>query len=122
MLQFFLKIFGEGITKTYLEPYNQKIWKFEPSFMDTQMVERIPKPPKIDIINSARGKKTEGYKHQLFFHYPKKNGIQALFDAYYNQLNARKTKVLLNEKILSVSSNNKTTIIKTSKRFISVIN
>ena len=29
----FLKIFGEGITKTYLEPYNQKIWKFEPSFM-----------------------------------------------------------------------------------------
>ena len=55
MLQFFLKIFGEGITKTYLEPYNQKIWKFDPSFMDTQMVERIPKPPKIDIINSARG-------------------------------------------------------------------
>ena len=72
MLQFFFKIFGEGITKTYLEPYNQKIWKFEPSFMDTQMVERIPKPPKIDIINSARGKKLEGYKHQLYFHYPKK--------------------------------------------------
>ena len=116
MLQFFLKIFGEGITKTYLEPYNQKIWKFDLSFMDTQMVERIPKPPKIDIINSARGKKTEGYKHQLFFHYPKKNGIQALFDAYYNQLNERKTKVLLNEKILSVSNNDKTTIIKTSKK------
>ena len=116
MLQFFLKIFGEGITKTYLEPYNQKIWKFEPSFMDTQMVERIPKPPKIDIINSAKGKNTEGYKHQLFFHYPKKNGIQALFDAYYNQLNKKKTKVLLNEKIRSVSSNNKTTIIKTSKK------
>ena len=116
MLQFFLKIFGEGITKTYLEPYNQKIWKFEPSFMDTQMVERIPKPPKIDIINSARGKKTEGYKHQLYFHYPKKNGIQALFDAYYNQLNETKTKVLLNEKILSVSRNNKTTVIKTSKK------
>lgn len=116
MLQFFLKIFGEGITKTYLEPYNQKIWKFEPSFMDTQMVERIPKPPKIDIINSARGKKTEGYKHQLYFHYPKKNGIQALFDAYYNQLNETKTKVLLDEKILSVSKNNKTTVIKTSKK------
>ncbi len=115
MLQFFLKIFGEGITKTYLEPYNQKIWKFEPSFMDTQMVERIPKPPKIDIINSARGKKTEGYKHQLYFHYPKKNGIQALFDAYYNSLNKRKTKVLLGKKILSVSSNNKKTIIETTK-------
>ena len=79
------------------------------------MVERIPKPPKIDIINSARGKKTEGYKHQLYFHYPKKNGIQALFDAYYHSLDKRKTKVLLNKKIYSVSSNNKKTIIKTSK-------
>ena len=48
MLQFFLKTFGEGITNTYLRPYNEKIWKFDPSFMDTQMVNRIPKPPKED--------------------------------------------------------------------------
>ena len=72
MLQFFLKNFGEGITRTYLEPYNRKIWKFDPTFMDTQMVERIPKPPKEDIIKSAKGISTEGYKHQLYFHYPKK--------------------------------------------------
>ena len=69
MLQFFLKTFGEGITNTYLRPYNEKIWKFDPSFMDTQMVERIPKPPREDIINSAKGETTEGYLHQLYFHY-----------------------------------------------------
>ena len=46
MLQFFLSTFGEGITKLYLQPYNEKIWKFDPAFMDTQMVDRIPKPPK----------------------------------------------------------------------------
>ena len=44
MLQFFLATFGEGITNCYLRPYNEKIWKFDPAFMDTQMVDRIPKP------------------------------------------------------------------------------
>jgi len=78
MLQFYLKIFGEGITRLYLQPYNQKIWKFDPSFMDTQMVERIPRPPDEDIVKSARGAATEGYTHQLYFTYPKTGAIEAL--------------------------------------------
>ena len=114
MLQFFLKIFGEGITKTYLEPYNQKIWKFDPTFMDTQMVDRIPKPPKQDIINSAKGIKTEGYKHQLYFHYPKEKGIQALFDAYYQKLD-EKNKIFLNQKIISIKNDKNKKTITTSK-------
>lgn len=44
MIQFFLKTFGEGITNTYLRPYNEKIWKYDPAFMNTSMVDRIPKP------------------------------------------------------------------------------
>ena len=82
MLQFFLKTFGEGITRLYLQPYNQKIWKFDPSCMDTQMVERIPKPPKEDVIASANGAETEGYTHQLYFHYPTRGGFQTLVDTY----------------------------------------
>ncbi len=82
MLQFFLKTFGEGITRLYLQPYNEKIWKFDPSFMDTQMVERIPKPPKEDIINSANGKPSEGYTHQLYFHYPKSGGIEHVIERF----------------------------------------
>ncbi|MDO8619908.1 MAG: FAD-dependent oxidoreductase [bacterium] len=81
MLAFFLKTFGEGITRTYLQPYNEKIWKFDPSMLDTQMVGRIPRPPDEDIINSAKGKYSEGYLHQLFFHYPKKGGYQSMIDA-----------------------------------------
>ena len=46
MLQFFLKTFGEGITNCYLRPYNEKIWKYDPAFMNTSMVDRIPNPPK----------------------------------------------------------------------------
>lgn len=82
MLQFFLKTFGEGITRSYLQPYNEKIWKFDPSCMDVQMVERIPKPPKQDVIDSANGVPTEGYTHQLYFHYPKHGGFQTLIDKY----------------------------------------
>jgi len=86
MLEFFLATFGEGITNLYLRPYNEKIWKFDPAFMDTQMVERIPKPPREDIIKSAQGVSTEGYLHQLYFHYPKRGGVQSLLDAFLNGL------------------------------------
>jgi protoporphyrinogen oxidase len=87
MLQFFLKTFGEGITNLYLRPYNEKIWKFDPSFMDTQMVERIPKPAKEDILKSATGETVDGYTHQLFFSYPKQGGIESLVRAFCNHLN-----------------------------------
>ena len=86
MLDFFLATFGEGITNLYLRPYNEKIWKFDPALMDTQMVDRIPKPPREDIIKSAQGVATEGYVHQLYFHYPKHGGIQSLLDAFLKQL------------------------------------
>ncbi len=92
MLQFFLATFGEGMTQLYLRPYNEKIWKFDPAFMDTQMVERIPKPPAEDIIKSAEGVATEGYLHQLYFYYPKQGGIQSLVDGLIQNLG---TKVVL---------------------------
>ncbi|MFH1039190.1 MAG: FAD-dependent oxidoreductase [PVC group bacterium] len=81
MLSFFYKTFGEGITRAYLEPYNRKIWKFEPAFMDTQMVGRIPNPPPEDIIASARGVPTEGYLHQLYFSYPDRGGTESIIRA-----------------------------------------
>jgi len=89
MLQFFLKTFGEGITHLYLQPYNQKIWKFDPACLDLQMVERIPKPPKEDVIASANGVETEGYLHQLYFHYPAEGGFQSLVNAYAEKAKAK---------------------------------
>jgi protoporphyrinogen oxidase len=98
MLQFFLVTFGEGITNLYLRPYNEKIWKYDPSLMDTQMVERIPKPPPEDIIKSAQGVATEGYLHQLYFYYPKHGGVQSLLNGFLHRLNG-KTKILANVKL-----------------------
>ena len=88
MLQFFLRTFGAGITDTYLRPYNAKIWKYDPAFLDLQMVERIPKPPAEDIVAGARGEFKEGYTHQVHFYYPRRGGIQVFFDKMVEALPA----------------------------------
>jgi len=114
MLEFFYETFGEGITRLFLEPYNRKIWKYETSFMDKQMVERIPKPPAQDIIDSASGKETEGYLHQLYFHYPKEKGFQSLVDSLAEKVNDFSTfylnnqvnKIDIGEKIVVKSNSN----------------
>lgn len=73
--------FGKGISDAYLLPYNRKIWKMEPRRLSLSWVERIPKPPPEDVIKSALGIETEGYLHQLYFHYPRRHGIEALIHA-----------------------------------------
>ena len=98
MLQFFLKTFGEGITNLYLRPYNEKIWKHDPSFMDTQMVERIPKPTDEEIMRSASGETVDGYVHQLYFDFPKTGGIEAVVKGFADRLN-HKCRILLNQGI-----------------------
>ena len=109
MQQFFLKTFGQGICDEYLIPYNKKIWKFDPSCLDTQMVERIPKPPAEDIIKSSAGQKTEGYLHQLYYHYPDSGGFQSLIDKYDLEFcaNNNQNEIMLNTEILSIEKNEK---------------
>lgn len=102
MLQFFLKTFGEGITNTYLRPYNEKIWKYDPSFMDTQMVERIPQPTDDEIRRSAAGETVDGYVHQLYFHFPRYGGIESVVRGFESRLSDKCT-IHLNHYVESVS-------------------
>ena len=74
--------FGNGIAERYLIPYNEKIWKYDLAEMDIPWAEdRVPNPPFADVLKSSIGFRTEGYKHQLNFYYPKKGGIQALIES-----------------------------------------
>jgi len=57
--------------------------------MDKQMVDRIPKPPREDVIASANGIASEGYTHQLYYHYPVSGGFQALVDSYKARAEAK---------------------------------
>ena len=116
MLEFFYATFGEGITRLFLEPYNRKIWKYETTFMDKQMVERIPKPPAQDIIDSASGKETEGYLHQLYFHYPKEGGFQSLVDSLVSKIQ-NNTKFHLNNEIKKVDISDSIKITTNTDKF-----
>lgn len=74
--------FGRPITDKYLYPYNRKVWDYPPERMGCAWVEgRVPQPPLEDVMKAAKGEASEGYTHQLEFHYPAKGGIQALPDA-----------------------------------------
>jgi protoporphyrinogen oxidase len=114
MLQFFLKTFGEGITRSYLQPYNEKIWKFDSCCLDTQMVGRIPKPPDEDVIKSAQGIPTEGYTHQLYFHYPKEGGFQTLVNAYSDRIK-EKSSIFRDVNIESIEKIKGKWVVKSNK-------
>ncbi|HOX23468.1 MAG TPA: NAD(P)-binding protein, partial [Elusimicrobiales bacterium] len=114
MQDFFLKTFGRGITELYLGPYNRKIWKYDPAQMDTQMVERIPRPPDEDVIRSARGESTEGYEHQLYFHYPQQGGTESLIKGLLARLSKEK-RVLPSAKIQRLSRQDNGWVVHTDK-------
>ncbi len=116
MLQFFLKTFGEGVTNTYLRPYNEKIWKYDPVFMDTQMVERIPKPTNEEFMRSAHGETVEGYLHQLYFSFPKVGGIEAVVRGFEKKLN-EKCKIYTNQTVEKVIQNNGFHILTDKREF-----
>jgi len=71
--------FGKGLAEKYLIPYNEKIWNVPTEELGLAWVEgRVPKPPLEDVIKAAVGVETEGYTHQLYFHYPERGGIESL--------------------------------------------
>lgn len=119
MLQFFLSRFGEGITQTYLRPYNEKIWKFDPAYLDLQMVERIPRPPMQDVIDGANGNPKEGYTHQLHFYYPKAGGAQSLIDALREKL-PQNVHVLSDTRVVKVEKEKDRWRVATSRGEFSV--
>ena len=78
--------FGAGISDKYFLPYNRKIWNVEPAEISLEWVSRIPKPPMEDVLKAAIGIATEGYLHQLYFHYPVEGGYEALVKAFRKRI------------------------------------
>lgn len=114
MIQFFLKTFGEGITNTYLRPYNEKIWKYDLAFMNTAMVERIPKPTKEEIRRSANGETVEGYLHQLYFHYPSQGGINSVVKGFEHRLDMNRCNILTDNEVVDLKKSGSCYIVKTA--------
>jgi protoporphyrinogen oxidase len=80
--EWFVGNFGEGMTDLYFRPYNEKIWNVALRELSMTWSERIPSPPPEDVVKGALGVSTEGYLHQLNYHYPLVGGYQAITDAW----------------------------------------
>ena len=101
LLQFFLKTFGEGITNLNLRPYNQKVWKLDPAYLDMSVAERISKTP------STKSTRAEAF-------YPDKGGIQRVIDAFLRIIDG-KSKVICPIKIKSIHKKKGLWLVKTNK-------
>jgi len=80
--EWFVGNFGAGMTDLYFRPYNEKIWNVALRDLSMSWSERIPSPPPEDVVKGALGVSTEGYLHQLNYHYPLVGGYQAITDAW----------------------------------------
>jgi protoporphyrinogen oxidase len=80
--QWFLHHFGEAMCEMYFFPYNEKVWNVPVEDLSMLWSERIPQPPPEDVLRSAMGFQTEGYLHQLYYHYPLHGGYQAISEAW----------------------------------------
>ena len=88
-LEWMYHTFGDGLTNRYLLPYNTKIWKTPAEEMSLEWVDRVPRPPLLDLIKTAVGISTEGYTHQLHFHYPRTGGFESLPRAVAAKIGAK---------------------------------
>jgi protoporphyrinogen oxidase len=73
--------FGEGISRHFMWPYNEKIWNVDLRSLGTTWVKgRVPDAPIDDVLRSSIGIKTTGYGHQATFWYPRRGGFQTIVD------------------------------------------
>jgi protoporphyrinogen oxidase len=73
------RVFGEGISRHFMLPYNAKLWSYPLERLTTEWCAPfVPLPKPEEVIAGAYGKRTEGLGYNTVFHYPKTGGIGAL--------------------------------------------
>ncbi len=75
--------FGEGISRHFMLPYNEKIWCGDLTDVSSAWCSgRVPEAPLEDVLKASLGMQSEGYTHQLDFHYPRRGGFESLVHAF----------------------------------------
>ena len=98
--------FGEGFSRNFMIPYNQKLWAVDPKEMtDAWIKDRVMTPPLNEVIEGALCRQDKGYGPNSVFWYPQEGGIESLpkgFSALLDNagifLNTEADKILWQEK------------------------
>jgi|CXWL01.1.fsa_nt_gi protoporphyrinogen oxidase len=74
--------FGEGITRSFMRPYNEKLWRLPLTQLTTEWQGRfVPKPTASEVVYGALAEQNRLFGYNATFRYPIRGGIQTLPDA-----------------------------------------
>ncbi len=84
-----LSAFGTGISRSFMFPYNEKLYRIGLSKLTTEWQGRfVPKPKPAEVLLGALDDQRAGFGYNASFHYPLRGGIQVLPDALAARLKA----------------------------------
>lgn len=110
---FIYKVFGKGIAKHFMIPFNQKQWAAPLKEMTTEwMGEFVPLPPLEEVLDGSLRMAPRCIGINANFIYPQKGGIQALFNAFTPHVH----NLHLNSEVTSISLKNKSFEINGQKK------
>jgi protoporphyrinogen oxidase len=79
--------FGDGITRRFMRPYNQKLWRLPLTQLTTEWQGRfVPKPTASEVMYGALTDSNALFGYNATFRYPVRGGIQSLPDALADRL------------------------------------
>jgi protoporphyrinogen oxidase len=74
-----LRSFGAGISRNFMFPYNEKLWKFPLEKLSTHWMGRfVPRPRVLEVLEGARGNRNSSAGYNATFLYPDQGGISIL--------------------------------------------
>ncbi len=77
-----LRTFGEGISRHFMFPYNEKLWRAPLSRLTTEWQGRfVPKPSVEEVLYGALFDQKKYFGYNATFRYPIRGGSQSLADA-----------------------------------------
>ena len=101
------RVFGEGISKHFMLPYNSKLWRYPLEKLSTEWCAPfVPRPTLKQVLEGAYLRKKETLGYNSSFYYPLEGGIQALPDAFARGL----TSIERNCAVTAIDLKNKTAI------------
>lgn len=102
-------MFGDGITKYFMQPYNEKLWNYDLTKLTASWTAPfVPKPDAESILKYAYTKNETDYGYNSVFYYPDKNGCGEIINGFYKQL---KNNIIKNAKAQEIDYKSKTVFV-----------
>ena len=116
------KTFGNGISKYFMIPYNEKLWKINLKNLTTGWLGNyVPQPALQEVISGAFTDNTKKIGYNATFFYPKTGGIQSLIDSLKKNIPGIKTDVKISAIDISKKNVNTSTGYMQYENLVSTI-